>query len=263
MRVRVLGSVHVSGSEGGVTPSGQLRRGLLTVLATSGNRLVPRSKIMDALWFAAPPSADANLRNHVTALRADLDVAEAGGRERITVQKGRGGGAISLALGPQDLDLDEARLLAAAARHNLRSPSGAAEALLQSRRGLALWCGDFGVDLPCTGWFDGLSVTVSRLREELTETQCAAQLLTGDATWADHGLAALLDQRPDDGRRWFLAIAARFLSGNAIGALAELDRCRAHFGELGLDVPPPVLELHRPVLNAEREAVATLVRRYV
>jgi DNA-binding SARP family transcriptional activator len=67
---RVLGPLEVSAAGEPVALGGRKQRTVLALLLLNANELVPRERMIDALWGDDPPSeADASLRVYVARLR--------------------------------------------------------------------------------------------------------------------------------------------------------------------------------------------------
>ena len=81
MRYGLLGPLEVVGDDGqSVALSGDRERVLVAVLLLGANRVVPTSRLTDALWGDQPPSTAGNaLQVHVSRLRKKLAAGSAGG----------------------------------------------------------------------------------------------------------------------------------------------------------------------------------------
>ena len=70
---RILGALEVTSDAGDVDLGAPRQRALLALLALNGNRVVPRDRIIDALWGDAPPRTARNsLQVAVHGLRKAL-----------------------------------------------------------------------------------------------------------------------------------------------------------------------------------------------
>ncbi|NKY09419.1 AfsR/SARP family transcriptional regulator, partial [Cellulomonas hominis] len=133
MRYGVLGPVELVTAEGAEPVRGSRQRALLAVLLAHRGALVPRERLIAALWpEGPPPSAEHTLHSHASRVRAlvgpDLRAVPGGYR-----------------LDPQDLDADR---FDRAVREAARAAQEAAAVLTDA---LALWRGPaFGAeaDLP-------------------------------------------------------------------------------------------------------------------
>src|SRR5436190_24316717 len=100
MEYRLLGPLDVRAGDVAVPIRAARQRSLLTALLLSANEVVTVDRLVDVVWGeAAPRSAEANLRNHVTGLRRRLSTAEGG--ERVLA---RSGGYL-IVVRPGELDL--------------------------------------------------------------------------------------------------------------------------------------------------------------
>ena len=117
---RLLGPVEVTKDGATVTPGGLRQRALLALLLLRANEVVPRERIVDALWGERPPETAANaIQVAVHDLRRLL------GRERIETR----GGGYALRVADHELDvarferlLDEARRAGGESARVLREP---------------------------------------------------------------------------------------------------------------------------------------------
>src|SRR3954465_11334361 len=78
MEFRILGPLEVSADGRGLDPGGPKQRALLALLLLEANHVVPRDRLIDALWDESPPeTARKAPQVHVSQLRKAL------GRERL------------------------------------------------------------------------------------------------------------------------------------------------------------------------------------
>src|SRR4051812_37413264 len=107
MEFRILGPLEVHSNGHAVDLGGQKQRALLALLLLEANRVVPRDRLIDALWDESPPeTARKALQVHVSQLRKAL------GAERIAT---RPPGYV-LHLGEAELDAARCRALHDAGR---------------------------------------------------------------------------------------------------------------------------------------------------
>ena len=131
---KVLGPLEVSAGEEPLVLGGTRQRALLALLLLNGGRVVPRDRIVDALWGESPPPTAANsVQVAVHALRKLL------GPERVQTR----GTGYRIAVQPGELDLD--RFEAVLGRARDEPPVRAAETL---REALSLRRGPLLSDLP-------------------------------------------------------------------------------------------------------------------
>src|SRR3954467_5867649 len=100
MEFRILGPLEVLVNGRALDLGGPKQRALLALLLLEANRVVPRDRLIDALWDESPPeTARKALQVHVSQLRKAL------GRERLqTADPG-----YRLRVEPGELDLDRFR----------------------------------------------------------------------------------------------------------------------------------------------------------
>lgn len=71
---RILGPLQVVKSGRTLPLGGRKQRGLLALLLLDRNRVVPRERLIDALWEESPPTSAANsVQVYVSRLRRLLD----------------------------------------------------------------------------------------------------------------------------------------------------------------------------------------------
>ncbi|GAA0245284.1 BTAD domain-containing putative transcriptional regulator [Saccharothrix mutabilis subsp. mutabilis] len=235
MRYRLLGPVEVWRDGERVPVGGRKQRSLLAVLLLDAGRVVPPARLVRALWGERPPaSARAQVHNHVSALRRNVDVRRVAEGYRLDVA----GGA---------LDLAEFDAAVTAARAAVAAGDDARAARLLGTC-LGLW------REPVLG-----GVT-EELREMavpgLVERRLAALCDRIDAElWLGrHGdllgeLRGLVDEHPLDDRFPSRLVLALHRAGRQADALAAYDEHRRRRrDELGLDPSPALRDLHRAVL---------------
>ncbi|WP_243057641.1 BTAD domain-containing putative transcriptional regulator [Nocardioides sp. SR21] len=225
VRVDVLGplALHVDGRP--VDVPGPQRRALLAVLALGAGRLVGTDRLVDALWPDDPPvNADQALYNHVSRLRGHLKPYA----ERL---QRRGGGYV-LDLLTDELDVDEARRLAAADR---------------PREALALWRAPALEEFRAIAGLEAEAVGLDELRVRLADDLLEARLRTGDlAVAADAAAAVVAD--PLRERTVLLLVRALATEGRTAEAMDAAREYRARLAdETGLDPGAALAELEQQV----------------
>lgn len=259
--IRLASPLTLSGPKGSVQPTSYLRRGLIAALALRIGSFTPFDALTDILWGERPPvSARANVRKQLSDLRRDfrgIGCDPAANLHTVPGQRGGGGGGIRYDADADTVDVLRAEGAARAARERLSAAPNAA--VRAADDGLeALGGGPFGADLPQTPWFDERRSWAEELRWRLLQLRCTALLLDGN-----HFDAMADAQRlAGEGGREHLLMAAHFLSGDVVAALAEMDRLRKDFTTLGLDLPQRMLAMHRPILNGDKGAVLEILQRY-
>ena len=226
MLIRTLGPIELH------TPAAvhQLGAGkpaaVLATLVQQPNAWVTVDQLAEATWpgAAMPASAGANLKTYVWQLRRLL-----GGPDRII----RRADAYRLRVLPGELDADQARSLATAAR--TADPATAADLI---RQALALWRGRpySGVESAATA-----ADVLEELRLELSERLAALRLELGDTTEAIGTLRGVVAEAPLREPAWALLVRALHTAGQRTEALLASRRAAAILRtELGV-APGPQL----------------------
>jgi DNA-binding SARP family transcriptional activator len=192
---RVLGPLEVV-NDARVLPLGGLKqRGVLALLLLERNRVVPRDRIVDALWGESPPTSAANsVQVYVSKLRRLLDEDASNESALVTAPPG-----YLLRVAPGTVDADEFERLLVDAKSALRAKSFAeAETILA--RALALWRGRALADLASEPFAHSEIARLERLRLEALEARFEAMLAVGRETEAVGELHALVGLHPLDER---------------------------------------------------------------
>ncbi|WP_202638285.1 AfsR/SARP family transcriptional regulator [Bailinhaonella thermotolerans] len=223
------------------------QRAVLATLALRAGRVVPAAELVESVWGDdAPPSAAANLRGYVTALRRAL--GRAGETEPRLLA--RPGGYL-LRARPEEVDLLVFERLAAHGRTALRARDyGTAVARL--RRALSCWRGRALADVPLGPRLDTETVRLEESRLAVVEHCLEARLALGDHAAAVPELRGLVAAHPLRERLWFHLMLALYRSGRQADALAAYTRLRAHLAEdLGLAPSPELRRLEHAILRAD------------
>jgi predicted ATPase/DNA-binding SARP family transcriptional activator len=245
MRYGVLGPVELVTAEGAEPVRGSRQRALLAVLLAHRGALVPRERLIAALWPAGPPpSAEHTLHSHASRIRAlvgaDLRAVPGGYR-----------------LDPQDLDADRFdRAVRAVTRGSARgrpdaardAAGAAAEVLAEA---LALWRGPaFGseADLP------EVQAEAERLETARRSAhEALARALVGtDPERAAEAAERALDGDPYREGAWALLVRARTAEGRPGEAVLAYLRAAAALDEIGLLPSQELREAHAGALAAGR-----------
>lgn len=255
MRYGVLGPVELVTAEGAEPVRGSRQRALLAVLLAHRGALVPRERLIAALWPAGPPpSAEHTLHSHASRIRAlvgaDLRAVPGGYR-----------------LDPQDLDADRfdravrAVTRGAAARgwpDAGRAATGpVAEVLAEA---LALWRGPaFGTeaDLPEVQAEAERLETARRSAHEAL----ARALIGTDPERAAEAAERALDGDPYREGAWALLVRARTAEGRPGEAVLAYLRAAAALDEIGLLPSHDLRTAHAAALAAGRPVVAAGAHR--
>jgi predicted ATPase/DNA-binding SARP family transcriptional activator len=237
MRYGVLGPVELHTADGDEPVRGARQRALLAVLLAHRGSLVPRERLIVALWpQGPPPSAEHTLHSHASRVRAlvgaDLRAVPGGYR-----------------LDPEDLDADRFdRAVREAARGAARTPDDAA-ALLGAA--LALWRGPaFGAeaDLPeVQPEADRLEAARRTAHEAL-----ARAVLRADPTRAAEHAEHALDGDPYREGAWALLVRARTAEGRPGEAVLAYLRAAAALDEIGLLPSQELRAAHHEALAVGR-----------
>ncbi|HET9380274.1 MAG TPA: BTAD domain-containing putative transcriptional regulator, partial [Streptomyces sp.] len=240
VRYRILGPTQVHHPDGTPLPVGGPRlRALLTVLALRAGRSVPAGLLVEEVWHADDPPADAPgaLQALVGRLRRALGseaVASVDGGYRLTAA-------------PDDVDLHRfERLAADGARALADGDTAGAAALLDDA--LALWRdGRPLADLP------DRTAEAARLetrRLDALRARHTAALALGRAAQSLPELTALCDHHPLDEPLQALRLRALRDTGRTAEALAAYEDVRRTLAErLGSDPGPRLRALHEELLH--------------
>jgi predicted ATPase/DNA-binding SARP family transcriptional activator len=233
MRYGVLGPVELVTAEGAEPVRGSRQRALLAVLLAHRGALVPRERLIAALWpEGPPPSAEHTLHSHASRVRAlvgpDLRAVPGGYR-----------------LDPQDLDADR---FDRAVREAARAAQEAATVLTDA---LALWRGPaFGseADLP------EVQAEAERLdaARRTAHEALARALLAAEPGRAAEAAERALDGDPYREGAWALLVRARTAEGRPGEAVLAYLRAAAALDEIGLLPSQDLQSAHAAALAAGR-----------
>jgi len=206
---RVLGPVQAV-SEGASLPlGGPKQRALLAELLLHGGGVVPRDRLVDAIWGEEPPeSAKASLQVYVHGLRRAV------GADRIETH----GDGYRLRLEPQELDLARFERLVASAERSLgeRRVAAAADELSSA---LALWHGPALADLADQPVARAAAPRLEELRLRALELHNDARLELGEHDALLPELDALVAREPYRERLREQQILALYRAGRQTDAL--------------------------------------------
>jgi predicted ATPase/DNA-binding SARP family transcriptional activator len=237
---RLLGPVEAVGNEGPLPLGAPKQRALLALLLLNGDAVVPRERLVDALWGDAPPrSAVASLQVYVHALRRAV------GADRIETR----GTGYRLRLDPDELDATRFGRLVEQGRDALASgaPADAAEDL---RGALRLWRGAPLADLAGEPLTEAEAPRLEEQRLQALELLQDAELALGQHDALVPELQSLIAAEPYRERFRAQYALALYRSGRQADALAA---CRAArellMEELGIDPSPELRELEGRILR--------------
>jgi DNA-binding SARP family transcriptional activator/streptogramin lyase len=223
----------------------------LAMLLLHANELVPRERLIDALWGEDPPSdAEANLRVYVARLRKLL-AAEPNGRPSLETSAN----GYVLRVEPETVDLERFRRLADSGNY--------AEAL-------ELWRGPALADLADDDWGRRESDVLEELRLGALEERIDADLSAGRHAELVPELEQLVAEHPYRERLVGQLILALYRSGRQPDALEAYKRVGGALREtFGLEPTRSLRELERRILvqdptlevrDAPKRRVAAAVR---
>ncbi len=239
---RLLGPVEAVRDGVPVPLGGPRQRGVLAILLTRADALVPAVRVIDELWEDDPPPSAANLvQGYVSALRKAL------GRDAIET---RGAGYVIHA-GPDALDLRRFERLAAAGEDALAG-GRPAEAAGQLRAALEEWRGPALGDLVGEPFLQGVAARLDELRLLARESRLEAELATGDHTGVLREIGGLVEEHPFRERLRRLQMLALYRGGRQAEALEAYRAARAQLrDELGIEPGPELQDLERAILRQD------------
>ncbi len=245
---RILGPLQVV-KEGRVLPlRGVKQRGLLALLLLDRNRVVPRNRLIDALWGEDPPASAANsVQVFVSKLRRLL---EERGREAGTALVTEPPGyMLRVPVGALDADGFE-RLLTEGKTALAAGAFSDAEEILA--RALALWRGPALADLAAEPYAQAEIARLEELRLEALEARFEAMLAVGRQAEAVAELEALVGLHPLDELLRAQFMRALYRSGRQAEALESYRAFRRLLSEeLGLEPGPELRELEQAILRQD------------
>jgi DNA-binding SARP family transcriptional activator len=244
---RVLGPLQVVRDDRVLPLGGLKQRGLLALLLFDRNRVVPRDRLIDALWGERPPASAANsVQIYVSKLRRLLEDSETDGSTLLTEPPGY---LLGVPAGSLDADVFESML----ADGNAALAEGAfasAETLLA--RALAIWRGPALADLASQLFAQPEIARLEGLRLQALEARFEAMLAVGRAAEAVGELQALVGLHPLDERLRAQLMVSLYRSGRHSDALETYRSFRRLLSEeLGLEPNPELRELERAILRQD------------
>jgi DNA-binding SARP family transcriptional activator len=245
---RVLGPLQVVEEGRAVPLGGTKQRGLLALLLLNRNHVVPRERLIDALWGDDPPASAANsIHVYVSKLRRLLDGEEPGGESLLATEPP--GYVLRIPAGV--LDAEEFEHLLADAKTALAADAFSdAEGILA--RALALWRGPALADLAHEPYAQAEISRLEGLRLEALETRFEVMLAVGRRAEAVTELEALVGLHPLDERLRAQLMRALYRSGRQAEALESYRAFRRLMSEeLGLEPGPELRELEQAILRQE------------
>ena len=236
----MLGPVQAVSDQGPLPLGGPKPRALLAELLLERGRLVPRERLVDALWGERPPaSAHASLQVYVHGLRRAL------GSERITTT----GSGYRIRLERGELDVERFEQLLARADRALAQQAPAA-ALDDLDAALALWRGPPLADVRDQPFAAAAVPRLEELRFRAFELRGDALLALGEHDALLPDLERLIAEHPYRERLREQHLLALYRAGRQTDALAAYRATRETLlGDLGVDPGPALQELERAILT--------------
>src|SRR5690349_5581478 len=205
-KFRILGALEIAGEPAG---GGAKQRALLALLLLHAGQVVPRDRIVDALWGDAPPASAAHaVEVYVSKLRARLGAAairaEAGGYR--------------LGVDSEEIDARVFERLAEQGRQKLAQGEPAATARTLSEA-LELWRGPALADVRYEAFAQTEIARLEELRLAVTEDRIEAELLLGRHAELIPELEASLRDQPTRERMRAQLMLALYRAGRQADAL--------------------------------------------
>lgn len=237
--IRLLGPVELRVGGRRVAPGPGKRRAVLAGLALAANRSVSLDRLAAMVWSdVPPPSATANLRSHLAALRRMVG-------DRLVTRPN----AYELRMQPDELDVTEFHRLAENGRTALVR-GYALDAVPALDAALALWRGAAGEGLPTGTTLDNRWASLEEQRLQVFEVLTDARLAVGRHAELLPGLREHLAAYPLRERAWGQLMLALYRCGEVPAALAAYRDARARLDQhLGIEPGEELAALHRAILE--------------
>lgn len=238
----MLGPLQVIGDDGPVSPGAPKQRAVLAELLLHEGRVVPRDRLVDAVWGdLPPPTANTALQVYVHGLRRSL------GPDRIETV----GTGYRVRLEPGELDLQRFTSLTGRAEREL-AEGRVEESVRDSEAALAMWSGPPLADLSALPVAAAAVPRLEELRLGAAELLVTALLELGEHERLLPDLDALIAAHPYRERLRELQILALYRAGRQKDALDVYRSVRAVLvEELGVEPGPRLQELERAVLRQD------------
>lgn len=248
VRALVLGPLRVcvDGEEAGIRSV--RRRNLLAALTVDVGRMVPTTRLMEALWGASPPdSAQAALQVHLSELRSTLQPDRPPRDEGRYIQTVPEGYRLVLRTGQLDRTRFE-HLARQGRRHRSEGRHADAEHVLHEA--LRAWAGDAYAD--CSDVAPDHVRWLEDLRLDVEDDLFAATLAAGGTERVVADLAAAAERTPFRERRAALLVLALYRLGRQRDALGTYEQVRARLlDEMGCEPGRELETLHLAVLRQD------------
>ncbi|MEU6074697.1 BTAD domain-containing putative transcriptional regulator [Micromonospora sp. NPDC047074] len=242
MRFQVLGPFRVQLDRGEIPLAASREQRILAALLLDANRVVPVSRLVEAIWDEHPPTSSVKVvRNCVSMLRRRLVTAG----EIVTES-----GGYLLRVPYDDLDL---RVFADRAQQGRRLAAAGelADAVVHLREALALWRGPAFTGV--TGrLIEAAAAQLDDQRRSVQEERLAHELTLGGGAELVDEIADLVAAEPLRERAHGQLMLALYRAGRRTEALQAYQRVRRLLvGELGIEPGQELAELHRAILEAD------------
>jgi DNA-binding SARP family transcriptional activator/ABC-type branched-subunit amino acid transport system substrate-binding protein/DNA-binding beta-propeller fold protein YncE len=227
---------------------GPRQRLLLAVLLDRRNTVVPRSRLIAALWDDEPPdSAEAALHNAVSQLRRALEPKRASGEPPHVLETHAGGYLLRVAAEAVDVDVVGGLRVAAADAADTGRTAAAAEAI---ERALGLWRGESLSDLTATA-ARSIATELDGLRIDLEEDLADIYLALGRHRDVTTRIGPLVQAYPLRTRLRGQLMLALFRAGRPQEALASYRNGYRAFAALGLEPDAALRQLERAIISQD------------
>ncbi|HEY5878587.1 MAG TPA: BTAD domain-containing putative transcriptional regulator [Nakamurella sp.] len=238
--VRVLGPLEVICHGRSVAISGRKERGLLVILALQSGRVVPSTRLIEALWDGEPPaSVEVSLRVLVSRVRTAL--ARAGADHPIVAS------SLGYSLTADDVDVAQFATLSTRGRKELADGRFVAASATLAQA-LALWRSERLAEAG-TRYLQAESDRFVEVRLSVLEARIGADLACGRHADVLGELAALCAGNPLREGLWAQWIMALYRCGRQAECLRAYQNLRSALGvELGIDPSPALRRLEAMVL---------------
>ena len=243
MEFRLLGPVEAVRDDRPVPLGGAKPRALLALLLLHANEVVPRERLIEALWpERAPGEAEHSLDVQISRLR------KAFGPDALL--RTRSGGYV-LEVEPEAIDASRFERLLDAGR-DANAADEPHEALEALERALGLWRGDALGDLAYEEFTRPDAERLDQLRLVATEERIDAELAMGRHDTLIAELEALTARHPLRERLLEQLMLALYRAGRQAEALrAYSDARRRLVDELGIEPGPALRELEQAILRQD------------
>lgn len=258
----LLGHIAAISADGTqITSPSVKRRALLAALLLQPGTFQSVRLLEEFLWDDPPMSAMANLRSHLTGLRAELD--QSSSTIGADLQTSTGGGGYRLVVPRAVVDVHQFTAGVCEGRRLLsRGDTTAAITVLE--RCLSLWRAPFASCVPPTRRISAHADGLINVHLDASQDLYAAYILTGGTALLSYRIERALIDGPYRERLWELLVAVHYLNGDVGSALDKIEQCRSLFAdELGLDLPRGVGQLQRSLLTRDDGGLHDVVRTFI